>query len=135
MGTAKEAVSFDQIIKAGKRLADCLGCMFTNPWACIDRQRRKNEALANEIFGKGRRASAPGSGLGSRKTPSGPSLASRIGVAKVQCLEEQQTRCNSWSTCYVGLYADHWIPITSDLLQRSRPSPMSTALGVTTSIT
>ncbi|KAI9872604.1 MAG: hypothetical protein M1830_001421 [Pleopsidium flavum] len=60
---AKEAVSFDEIIKA-------------------DRQRRKNEALANEIFGKGRRASAPGSGIRNRKAPSGPSLASRIGIAK-----------------------------------------------------
>ncbi|CAG8959436.1 hypothetical protein HYFRA_00001334 [Hymenoscyphus fraxineus] len=50
----------------------------------IDRQRRKNEALAAEVFGKGRRASAPGAGMISRK-PAGntvPSLASRIGTAK-----------------------------------------------------
>lgn len=50
-----------------------------------DRQRRKNEALAKEVFGKGRRSSAPGAGagMGSRKPNAVPSLASRIGVAKV----------------------------------------------------
>ncbi|TVY55998.1 putative RNA-binding protein [Lachnellula cervina] len=49
-----------------------------------DRQRRKNEALAKEVFGKGRRSSAPGAGagMGSRKPNAVPSLASRIGVAK-----------------------------------------------------
>ncbi|KAG9239327.1 hypothetical protein BJ875DRAFT_187505 [Amylocarpus encephaloides] len=49
-----------------------------------DRQRRKNEALAEEIFGKGRRLSAPGAGMTSRKAAAStiPSLASRIGVAK-----------------------------------------------------
>lgn len=44
-----------------------------------DRQRRKNEALAQEIFGKGRRSSAPGVGNANRKPGTGPSLASRIG--------------------------------------------------------
>ncbi|TVY29016.1 putative RNA-binding protein [Lachnellula hyalina] len=47
-----------------------------------DRQRRKNEALAKEVFSKGRRASAPGAGISSRKPNAVPSLASRIGVAK-----------------------------------------------------
>ncbi|KAL1998298.1 hypothetical protein VTN02DRAFT_6454 [Thermoascus thermophilus] len=48
-----------------------------------DRQKRKNEALANQILGKNRRASAPGSGFGSKKqTPTPGSLASRIGVVK-----------------------------------------------------
>lgn len=47
-----------------------------------DRQRRKNEALAQEIFSKGRRQSAPSAGSNSRKPGTGPSLASRIGVAK-----------------------------------------------------
>ena len=95
MTAAKEAVSFDNIIKAGKflQLAICLS--LTNTWPCTDRQRRRNEALANEIFGKGRRASAPGPGVGNRKTPSGPSLASRIGVAKVRDLEQQQSRHTS----------------------------------------
>lgn len=47
-----------------------------------DRQRRKNENLAKEIFGKNRRASAP-AGLNKRnnnKPGAAPSLASRIGV-------------------------------------------------------
>ncbi|GAD95944.1 conserved hypothetical protein [Paecilomyces variotii No. 5] len=58
------AISFDEIIKA-------------------DRQKRKNEALANEILGKNRRASAPGAGVASKKqTAASGSLASRIGVAK-----------------------------------------------------
>ncbi|RQM06469.1 hypothetical protein DH86_00002317, partial [Scytalidium sp. 3C] len=48
-----------------------------------DRQRRKNEALAQEIFSRGRRSSAPGAGvLNSRKPGAGPSLASRVGIAK-----------------------------------------------------
>jgi len=53
----------------------------------IDRQRRKNEALAQKILGKGRRSSAPGAGSANRKPGAGPSLASRIGngngIAKV----------------------------------------------------
>jgi hypothetical protein len=48
-----------------------------------DRQRRNNEALAEKIFGKNRRASAPGAGMASKKPGTGPSLASRIGVTKV----------------------------------------------------
>ncbi|KAI9700812.1 MAG: hypothetical protein M1836_002181 [Candelina mexicana] len=66
MAAGRAAVSFDEMIKA-------------------DRLRKKNEALASEIFGKGRRASAPGPGAGlpGRKVPSGPaSLASRVGVTK-----------------------------------------------------
>ncbi|KAK2628554.1 hypothetical protein QTJ16_001657 [Diplocarpon rosae] len=49
-----------------------------------DRTRRKNEILAKEIFGKNRRASAPGGGMNKRsnnnKSGAVPSLASRIGV-------------------------------------------------------
>jgi hypothetical protein len=51
-----------------------------------DRARRKNEAVAKEIFGKNRRSGAPGAAaVTSRKTGPAPSLASRIGggVAKV----------------------------------------------------
>jgi hypothetical protein len=48
-----------------------------------DRQRRKNAALAQEIFGKNRRMSAPGAGIAKAKTGSVPSLASRIGVAGI----------------------------------------------------
>ncbi|RDL35236.1 RNA-binding, RBD [Venustampulla echinocandica] len=47
-----------------------------------NRQKRKNEALAEQIFSKNRRASAPGAGVASRKPTAVPSLASRIGVGK-----------------------------------------------------
>ena len=47
----------------------------------LDRQRRKNEALAKDIFGKGRIGSTPNNGT--RRPGTGPSLASRVGVSKV----------------------------------------------------
>ncbi|MCJ1339158.1 hypothetical protein MMC09_004447 [Bachmanniomyces sp. S44760] len=62
MAATKDVPSFDDIIKA-------------------DRERRKHEALAKEIFGKSRRASTPAS-AGTRKPGSGPSLASRVGITK-----------------------------------------------------
>jgi len=62
MAAAKAVPSFDDIIQA-------------------DRLRRKNEALANEILGKGRRASTPAT-TGKRKQGTGPSLASRVGITK-----------------------------------------------------
>ena len=78
MAAGKDAVSFDDIIQAGK---------LSNPSRAVilrarDRQRRKNEALAQQIFGKDRRASTPSNGV--RKPGTGPSLASRVGIAKVQ---------------------------------------------------
>ncbi|KAF9886693.1 hypothetical protein FE257_011207 [Aspergillus nanangensis] len=64
MAASQKNVSFDQIIKA-------------------DRQKRKNEDLANKILGKNRRASAPGAGTGNKAHNATPkSLASRIGVTK-----------------------------------------------------
>ncbi|CAI7565991.1 unnamed protein product [Penicillium glandicola] len=66
----KQPVSFDDIIQA-------------------DRQKKKQEDLANQLLGKNRRSSAPGSGSGAGrkaqiKTQNAKpgSLASRIGVAK-----------------------------------------------------
>lgn len=49
------------------------------------RERKKNEALAAKVFGKGRRNSAPGAvASGGRGKPGpGQSLASRVGVQKV----------------------------------------------------
>lgn len=82
MAPGKPAAEFNAIINAGMgiafypRLEDV-----ANPLA--DRQRRKNEALAEEIFTKNRRSSAPGSGITNRKPGTGPSLASRIGISKV----------------------------------------------------
>jgi len=46
------------------------------------RQKRKNEQLAQDIFGKNRRQSAPAAG-NTKKAPIGGSLASRVGVTKV----------------------------------------------------
>lgn len=46
------------------------------------RQKRKNEQLAQDIFGKNRRQSAPAAG-NTKKGPIGGSLASRVGVTKV----------------------------------------------------
>ena len=83
----KVATDFEEIIQAGKSAAPIMdvsiGCMpLTLP--SLDRQRRKNEALAQEIFGRGRRATGPGAAQGPRKLGTGPSLASRVGIAKVQ---------------------------------------------------
>ncbi|KAF2086675.1 hypothetical protein K490DRAFT_43923, partial [Saccharata proteae CBS 121410] len=48
------------------------------------RQQKKNEALANQILGSGRRKSAPGAGItNTRKAATAaPSLASRMGITK-----------------------------------------------------
>ncbi|CAM1502841.1 Fc.00g076170.m01.CDS01 [Cosmosporella sp. VM-42] len=56
---AKVATDFEKIINEG-------------------RERKKNEALADRIFSKNRRQSAPSK----LKAPTGPSLASRVGVKK-----------------------------------------------------
>lgn len=82
----KVATDFEEIIQAGEF------CSVQRHWPlsyvadalCLDRQRRKNESLAQEIFGRGRRASGPAAGQGPRKPGTGPSLASRVGIAKVQ---------------------------------------------------
>jgi hypothetical protein len=48
-----------------------------------DRQRRKNEALANEIFGRGRKPKP--TSIDNRKFNTKSTFASRVGVAKVRC--------------------------------------------------
>ncbi|KAL9613664.1 MAG: hypothetical protein Q9167_001793 [Letrouitia subvulpina] len=57
----KTTTSFDELIEA-------------------DRQRRKNELLANALLGNGRRASTPSNGV--KKSSLGGGLASRIRIAK-----------------------------------------------------
>lgn len=76
MAANQGVVSFDQIIQAGRqrkekeKLAnDILG-----------QGRREKQRLAEEIFGRGRSNNAPNHG--SRKSGAGPSLASRVGIAK-----------------------------------------------------
>ncbi|KAG9900491.1 hypothetical protein KCU94_g8476, partial [Aureobasidium melanogenum] len=61
----KPTLSFDDMIKA-------------------DRQKRKAENLAQEIFGKSRRQSAPQNNSNNKRsqTPVGGSLASRVGITK-----------------------------------------------------
>ncbi|KAK6431582.1 hypothetical protein LTR95_012259 [Oleoguttula sp. CCFEE 5521] len=63
MAQKKAAASFNEMIQA-------------------DRQKRKNEQLAQEIFGKNRRQSAPTAQQNGKKAPLGGSLASRVGVTK-----------------------------------------------------
>lgn len=62
MANSTSAVSFDDIIQA-------------------DRQRKKNEALANEIFGRTKQSKDAGK-TSRNRIGSGPSLASRMGVGK-----------------------------------------------------
>lgn len=78
MAARPETVSFDDIIQAGKSSDHITALMLK----AEDRQRRKNEALAQQIFGKNRRASTPSDGV--RKAGTGPSLASRVGIVKVR---------------------------------------------------
>lgn len=51
-----------------------------------EREKKKNQLLADKIFGSGKRSSLPGSGNGNgRKAPTGPAtLASRAGITKVR---------------------------------------------------
>ena len=78
MAASPAALSFDDIIQAGKS--------YNDPSAepailnTTDRQRRKNEVLAQQIFGKNRRSNTPSNAA---RTPgSSPSLASRVGITK-----------------------------------------------------
>lgn len=71
--------SFDDIIQAGKSpLAYESRTQFN---LILDRQRRKNEQLAKEIFGRSKNQKPNQND--NRKQGSGPSLASRVGIAKV----------------------------------------------------
>lgn len=77
-------VSFDDIIKAGAYLHCAVapqGSQLMIPTQ--GRQKRRNEQLAQDIFGKNRRSSAPATG-NIKKAPLGGSLASRVGVTKVR---------------------------------------------------
>ncbi|KAI9732237.1 MAG: hypothetical protein M1818_007556 [Claussenomyces sp. TS43310] len=86
MATAKSAVDFNEIIQSGTvaSLPATKVAEFPSSSAdrVADRARRKNEQLAQQIFGRGRRGSAPGSGFGVRKPGQGLSLADRIGSSK-----------------------------------------------------
>lgn len=94
MAANQGVVSFDQIIQAGKHGVFCASIARAD--LPQGRQRKEKEKLANdilgqgrrekqrlaeEIFGRGRSNNAPNHG--SRKSGAGPSLASRVGIAKV----------------------------------------------------
>lgn len=83
MAPTKPALDLNAMIAAGEHcLEDGARLYMTDNF--IDRQRRKNVNLAQEIFGKNRRSSAPGAGNVSRvKSGPVPSLASRIGAAGI----------------------------------------------------
>ena len=49
-----------------------------------DRKRRQHETLANEIFGRNRQGSESSRGGSRKSSTQTASLASRIGIAKVQ---------------------------------------------------
>jgi hypothetical protein len=55
------------------------------------RKQRRHEQLAQDIFGKNRRQSAPAAG-NTRNAPLGGSLASRVGVNKVGSLVFEPSR-------------------------------------------
>lgn len=78
----EEIPSFDDMIQAGKlQRSECMHK--SNVDSLTDRLRKKNEELANEIFGRGRKERSSGNRM--RNFGSGPSLASRVGIAKVTC--------------------------------------------------
>lgn len=82
----KVATDFEKIINDGKSAIPTLTPplaaqpnTFSPNIALPGRERKKNEALADRIFSKNRRQSAPSK----LKAPTGPSLASRVGIKKV----------------------------------------------------
>lgn len=81
MAPSKPANDLNAMIAAGKKPSEpCVPAQQSITDTFADRQRRKNENLAQEIFGKNRRSSAPGAALNNRKSAAAvPSLASRIG--------------------------------------------------------
>lgn len=78
---AKVATDFEKIIQEGKQhLPDSPPSTIPLTFSSLQgRERKKNEALADRIFSKNRRQSAPSK----LKATPGPSLASRVGVKKV----------------------------------------------------
>lgn len=81
MAPTKAAVDLNAMIQAGENYAESSAHKIAD--SSPDRQRRKNAALAQEIFGKNRRQSAPGAGVAKAKSGAVPSLASRIGAAGI----------------------------------------------------
>ena len=87
MAQSAPVISFDEIIQAGTLRSAFQPCPALTKYP--DRIKRKNEALAEQLLGSGRRKATSGAGtLASRRgaPPTAPSLASRIGITKVRRL-------------------------------------------------
>lgn len=118
---AKVATDFEKIIQEGKRrLPDSppptIPLTFSSRQG---RERKKNEALADRIFSKNRRQSAPSK----LKATPGSSLASRVGVKKVDTPKDTKriVKANAYSNATPTSASD----LTTRLLE------MSTANGLT----
>lgn len=88
------AVSFDEIIQAGRpdcqRQCQPAQCFwFLTALSFLDRQRKKNEELANRLLGKSKKA--VDSEASNKAAPK--SLASRIGVVKVMTASFEHLCC------------------------------------------
>ena len=86
----KPTVSFDEMIKAGMQLR-IASTEHAIDVASTDRQKRKAENLAQEIFGKNRRQSAPQNNNNKKQqTQLGGSLASRVGITKARSIRSNR---------------------------------------------
>ncbi|ETN37066.1 uncharacterized protein HMPREF1541_08056 [Cyphellophora europaea CBS 101466] len=103
----KKPLSFDEIIQA-------------------DRARRKNEQLAQEIFGRNR-GNKRGSNKNDRSASNSPSLASRVGVGKVQ-RSSSSTSTSSQRNPFRPSPSRN----TSSQSQRDRANRLSHALNAST---
>ena len=89
MADNKASVSFDEIIQKGMSPPrDVFEATLT---ILSDRARRKNEDLAKEIFGRNKQ-NKDAANKNSRSSSRTPSLASRMGVAKVRRMHSNVVR-------------------------------------------
>lgn len=80
MANNNAGASFDEIIQEGRSFNRARSTMEQSTDESIGRRKKQAEKLAQEIFGKKGRSSAPPSGP---KASLGGSLASRVGIVKV----------------------------------------------------
>lgn len=81
MASQDGASSFEAMIHAGKSCA--LIYIEQLSHTCTDRARKKNEDLANQIFGRSKSSQNVNNKKQKQQEPRSPSLASRMGVQKV----------------------------------------------------
>lgn len=83
MASQDSAASFEAMIHAGKSCTIRLGIRDHFLTLSPDRARKKNEDLANQIFGRSK-SSQNVNKKQKQQEPRSPSLASRMGVQKVR---------------------------------------------------